>query len=183
MGQRHHPLGLPAPCSTSTTVSKEVTVTTGPTHAAAAAWRRVSTATTSAVTAPTCRAARIPATTSPARCGPVQEQDVDQLAGAVGVAVDAAGGDPEVLVRGREHAGCSRLGQGGRPGQGAGLEREDLEVVVEVDDRAGAGDPPRVVRDQRSAVEHLHLGGLQRDPHAAADEAGGDGVLHHPHRD
>jgi hypothetical protein len=44
---------------------------------------------------------------------PVQEEDVDELAGAVGVAVDPAGGDPEVLVRGREHPGCSRLGQGG----------------------------------------------------------------------
>ena len=45
--------------------------------------------------------------------GAVQEEDVDQLTGAVSVAVDPAGGDPEVLVRGREHPSCSRLGQRG----------------------------------------------------------------------
>jgi hypothetical protein len=164
------------------TVTKEVTVTTGPTHSGG---RGVATG----LDSDDLRGDRAHVQGGPdprddvsgAVC-PVQEQDVDQLPGAVSVAVDAAGGDPEVLVRGREHAGCSRLGQGGRPGQGTGLEREHFEVVVEVDDRAGPGDPPRVVGDQRSAVEHLHPRGLQRDADAAADEAGGDGVLHHPHR-
>ena len=47
------------------------------------------------------------------------------------------------------------------PGSAPGLERQDLQVVVQVDDRAGAGDPPRVVRDESAAVEHLHPGGMQ----------------------
>ena len=44
----------------------------------------------------------------------VQQQNVNELFGAIGVAVDPAGGGPERVMRGRECSLGAGIGQGGR---------------------------------------------------------------------
>jgi hypothetical protein len=63
----------------------------------------------------------------------VQQQDLDQRAGAGGVAVGLAGrGPPGVVDRG-ELSRRAGLFQRGRPGQGAGFADQRLEVVVQIE--------------------------------------------------
>ncbi len=115
--------------------------------------------------------------------GPVQEKDVDEFTGSVGVAIDATGGGPECLVGAGERPGLSRPGQSGGAGEGAGFGFEDFEIVVQLDRLTGPGGDPLMPGDHGAAIEHHDLGGPQRYPDPPADETGRDGVFHHPDRD
>jgi hypothetical protein len=64
----------------------------------------------------------------------VREQYLDQRPGAGRVATLAAGGVPIPLVGVGERAARLRLRQRRRTGQRPGLDREDLEVVVQGED-------------------------------------------------
>ena len=74
----------------------------------------------------------------------VQQQDLDQRAGAGGVAVGLAGRCPPGLVDGGELPGGAGLLQRGRPGQRAGLADQRLQVVVQVEAGAGPAGHPLV---------------------------------------
>lgn len=104
----------------------------------------------------------------------MEEEDVDQLAGPVGVAVDTAGGSPEGFVGERERPGLPRPGQSGGARKGAGLGFEDLEIVIELDRLTGAGGDPLTPGSHGAAVEHHDLGCPQRDPDPPADEPARD---------
>ena len=87
----------------------------------------------------------------------------------------AAGLGPEPLVGRSEGSGGSGPGQGGGTGEGAGLDGQDLQVVVQHQDLV-ALQPSGVGGDDRGAVEGLD--GLRADPHVepAPDVAGRDRV-------
>ena len=69
----------------------------------------------------------------------VQQQYLDQGAGAGGVAELGSGSSPKRLVGGSERARGAGLGKRGGSGKGAGFAGQDLQVVVECEDAIALG--------------------------------------------
>ena len=108
--------------------------------------------------------------------GAVEQQHPDEGPGAVLVAELLPGPVPEALVDRGEGAGLPGSDQRAGPGQGPGLDAEDLQVVVEVEylgpfaERPGVpGDDARPVHGQNGVGPEAHV-----DP--AAGVADRDGV-------
>ena len=95
------------------------------------------------------------------RDGPVQEQDLDQGAGAVTVTEAASGLGPEPLMGRAEHAARPCPGQGRGAREGPGLDGQDLEVVVQGHDLVTFEGPGVAGHDQRP-VENLDGLGADR---------------------
>ena len=81
------------------------------------------------------------------------QEDLDQRAGAAGIAHDPAGRVPIPLVRGGERPAGLGLCQRRGPGQRAGLTDEDLEVVVERQRFEVPPEQPVMAPDDGPAVE------------------------------
>lgn len=82
----------------------------------------------------------------------VQQQYLDQCAGACRVTVGLAGGGPPRVVLGGEHFGRAGLNERGGPGQRPGFARQDLQIVVQVQDFGALADRALMPRHHRGAV-------------------------------
>ena len=100
----------------------------------------------------------------------VQQQHLDQFAGARAVAVGLAGSRPERLVGGGERPAGPGLHQRGGAGQRAGLEAQHLQVVVQDQHPGAFAAAPFMPDDFAAALEHDELVGAQRHPDPAVDE-------------
>ena len=107
----------------------------------------------------------------------MQQQHLDQGAGARRVAVGLAGGGPERVVLGGEHLGRAGLRQRGRPGQRAGLAEQDLQIVVQIKDFGALADRALMAGHHRGAVIDGDRRGRQLHPQPMADEPGRHRVL------
>lgn len=113
----------------------------------------------------------------------MQEEDVKQLAGAGRVAIDPAGRIPERLMLGRERARRSRVREHRGTGQCAGLDSEDLEIVVQQHGLPVADRDPFMTSDKTTAVEDQHIRRPQQRPNSPSHQRRRDGVLRLPDRD
>ena len=107
----------------------------------------------------------------------MQQQHFHQDAGAGAVTERLAGRGPERLVRRGERPGRAGLDQGGGAGQRAGLARQDLQVVVQVQHLHAPARRPLVPGHHRSPVVNGdgRSGEFHADP--VADEPGRHAVL------
>ncbi len=113
----------------------------------------------------------------------VQQQDLNQGAGAASVAVGLAGRGPERLVHVGERPCRAGLDQRGGAAQRAGLTDQHFQVVIEQQDLTASHGRAFMTGDLGPAVEQNQLRGAQHPPDAMTDQPGGNGVVALPDRD
>ncbi|MCY1649396.1 hypothetical protein OVA19_00990 [Streptomyces sp. SL203] len=101
---------------------------------------------------------------------PSEEEDLDECAGAVSLAVGLDGSVPPGVVDGGEPACGAGLVERGRSREGAGLAHESFQVVVQFESGAAFGDQPFVPGDFVSAVVDDQPGGVQHRSDVPADQ-------------
>ncbi|TMR02170.1 hypothetical protein ETD83_13200 [Actinomadura soli] len=113
----------------------------------------------------------------------VQQQDLDQSLGALGLAQPPGGLGPQRLVHCGEDALAAGLVQCFGSGQCSGLGQQHLQVMVQHDAFGAAAAQPRMLGDLAAAVIDQQFFGVQHDVDLAADQVDRYRVSAHFHRD
>jgi len=103
----------------------------------------------------------------------VEQQHLDERAGATRITELPPGTGPEALVGPHERARLPRLGEGERAWQRAGLAHQHLEVVVERQRLLALAGMAPVAGDDPALVEHLDAPGAEPDRDRPTGESRG----------